>query len=343
MYSIIAEGLGRQFGDRWAVRDLNLQIELGEVFGLLGPNGAGKTTTMRMLAGLIAPSVGRARVCGYDVAANTTSVRERVGILTESPGLYENLSAEKNLEFFAKLHGLDRQRAGQQIERYLRLLGLWDRRKDACGTFSKGMKQKLSMARSLLHEPPVLIFDEPTSALDPEGAKQVRDFVQELKGEGRTVIYCTHNLAEAQSLCDRVAIIKRALIRVGTPRELQQALYGRKVEICVTNAEPALYDADGIDSGAEMTMNDLAVLASTVQGVGDVAVAGERLLVSMLDPEAVTPHVVRELVLRGADLSRVAEVEYPLETAYLDLISRYDTDELANHQASELLLQEAAV
>ncbi|HEY0070864.1 MAG TPA: ABC transporter ATP-binding protein [Chloroflexia bacterium] len=343
MYSIIAEGLGRQFGDRWAVRDLSLQIELGEVFGLLGPNGAGKTTTMRMLAGLIAPTVGRATVGGYDVATHTTAVRERVGILTESPGLYENLSAEKNLEFFAKLYGLDRDRARSQIERYLRLLGLWERRKDASGTFSKGMKQKLSMARALLHEPAVLILDEPTAALDPEGAKQVRDFVQSLKGEGRTVIYCTHNLAEAQSLCDRVAIIKRALIRVGTPRELQQALYGRKVEIRVSNALHGFFDPDGPEVGGEIDMNDLAVLAASVRGVGDVAVVGDRLLVSMLDPEAVTPHVVREMVLCGADVSRVAEVEYPLETAYLDLVSRYDTDELNKSRLSEPVLQEANV
>jgi ABC-2 type transport system ATP-binding protein len=335
--------LGRQFGDRWAVRDLNLEIELGEVFGLLGPNGAGKTTTMRMLAGLIAPSNGRALVCGYDVMAQTTAVRERVGILTESPGLYENLSAEKNLEFFAKLYGMDRDRARSQIERYLRLLGLWERRKDPSGTFSKGMKQKLSMARALLHEPPVLILDEPTAALDPEGAKQVRDFVQTLKGEGRTVIYCTHNLAEAQSLCDRVAIIKRALIRVGTPRELQQALYGRKVEICVTNAAHGYYGSDGYEGGEEMTMNDLAILAASLPGVGDVVVAGERLLVSMPDPEAITPRVVRELVLRGADVSRVAEVEYPLETAYLDLVSRYDTGELGAERVPERVLQEAAV
>jgi ABC-2 type transport system ATP-binding protein len=343
LYSIIAEGLGRQFGDRWAVRDLSLQIELGEVFGLLGPNGAGKTTTMRMLAGLIAPTVGRATVGGYDVATHTTAVRERVGILTESPGLYENLSAEKNLEFFAKLYGLDRDRARSQIERYLRLLGLWERRKDASGTFSKGMKQKLSMARALLHEPAVLILDEPTAALDPEGAKQVRDFVQSLKGEGRTVIYCTHNLAEAQSLCDRVAIIKRALIRVGTPRELQQALYGRKVEIRVSNALHGFFDPDGPEVGGEIDMNDLAVLAASVRGVGDVAVVGDRLLVSMLDPEAVTPHVVREMVLCGADVSRVAEVEYPLETAYLDLVSRYDTDELNKSRLSEPVLQEANV
>jgi ABC-2 type transport system ATP-binding protein len=335
--------LGRQFGDRWAVRDLNLQIELGEVFGLLGPNGAGKTTTMRMLAGLIAPSNGRAIVCGYDVVAQTTSVRERVGILTESPGLYENLSAEKNLEFFAKLYGMDRDRARSQIERYLRLLGLWERRKDPSGTFSKGMKQKLSMARALLHEPPLLILDEPTAALDPEGAKQVRDFVQTLKGEGRTVIYCTHNLAEAQSLCDRVAIVKRALIRVGTPRELQQALYGRKVEIRVTNASPGYYGPDGVEIGEAMTMNDLAILAASLPGVGDVAVAGERLLVSMPDPEEITPRVVRELVLRGADVSRVAEVEYPLETAYLDLVSRYDTGELSVERAPERVLQEVGV
>ncbi|HET6260875.1 MAG TPA: ABC transporter ATP-binding protein [Chloroflexia bacterium] len=335
--------MGRQFGDRWAVRDLNLQIELGEVFGLLGPNGAGKTTTMRMLAGLIAPSNGRAMVCGYDVVAQTTAVRERVGILTESPGLYENLSAEKNLEFFAKLYGMDRDRARSQIERYLRMLGLWERRKDPSGTFSKGMKQKLSMARALLHEPPLLILDEPTAALDPEGAKQVRDFVQTLKGEGRTVIYCTHNLAEAQSLCDRVAIIKRALIRVGTPRELQQALYGRKVEICITNAVSAFYGPDGYEVSEGMTMNDLAILAASLPGVGDVVVAGERLLVSMPDPEAITPRVVRELVLRGADVSRVAEVEYPLETAYLDLVSRYDTGELGAERVPERVLQEAAV
>lgn len=323
MYSIVVEGLGRQFGDRWAVKDLNLQIGQGEVFGLLGPNGAGKTTTMRMIATLIGPSVGRAEVCGFDVARDPTEVRRRIGILTETPGLYESLSAQRNLEFYAKLYGLERGEAQRQIERYLRLLGLWERRKDVAGTFSKGMKQKLSMVRALLHEPPVIILDEPTSALDPEGAKQVRDFVGSLQGEGRTIILCTHNLAEAQSLCDRVAIIKGTLIKVGTPRELQRALYGRKVEVCVTNAIPDY--GDQADMGAEgITMNDLAVLAATVEGVGDVAVTGNALLVSMLDPEVTTPPVVRALVLHGAEVLRVAEVEYPLERAYLDLISRQE-------------------
>lgn len=324
LHSIVVEGLGRQYGDRWAVKDLNLQIEQGEVFGLLGPNGAGKTTTMRMIATLIAPSVGRAEVCGFDVARNPTEVRRRIGILTEVPGLYESLSAQKNLEFYAKLYSLDKDLAQRQIERYLRLLGLWERRKDVAGTFSKGMKQKLSMVRALLHEPSVVILDEPTSALDPEGAKQVHDFIRDLHGEGRTIILCTHNLAEAQSLCSRVAIVKRTLIRVGTPRELQRSLYGRKVEIQVTNAVPD-YGDEGGDAGVGVTMNDLAVLAATLDGVGDVAVAGEKLLVSMLDPDAITPSVVRALVLHGAELLRVAEVEYPLERAYLDLVSRQDS------------------
>ncbi len=323
MYSIVAEGLGRQFGDRWAVKDLNLQIGQGEVFGLLGPNGAGKTTTMRMIATLIGPSMGRAEVCGFDVSRDPTEVRRRIGILTESPGLYESLSAQKNLEFYAKLYGLDYGFAQRQIERYLRLLGLWERRKDTAGILSKGMKQKLSMVRALLHEPPVIILDEPTSALDPESAKQVRDFMGTLQSEGRTIILCTHNLAEAQSLCDRVAIIKRTLIKVGTPRELQRTLYGRKVEFQVTNALPD-YGEEPRDGAEGITMNDLAVLVTMTEGVGDVAVAGDRLLVAMLEPDLITPRVVRALVIHGAELLRVAEVEYPLERAYLDLVSRQE-------------------
>lgn len=344
LYSIVVEDLGRQFGDRWAVKDLNLQIGQGEVFGLLGPNGAGKTTTMRMIATLIGPSTGRAQVCGFDVARDPTEVRRRIGILTESPGLYESLSAQKNLEFYAKLHGLERGHAERQIERYLRLLGLWERRKDVAGTFSKGMKQKLSMVRALLHEPPIIILDEPTSALDPESAKQVRDFVGTLQGEGRTIILCTHNLAEAQSLCDRVAIIKQTLIKVGTPRELQRALYGRKVEIQVTNSRPD-YSGEPDDAAPGVTMNDLAVLVAMLEGVGDVVAAGDTLLVSMLDPDLITPRVVRALVLYGAELLRVAEVEYPLERAYLDLVSRQETSGApsVSEATAERVPQEAAV
>lgn len=323
-YAITADGLGRTFGSRWAVRDLNLKIETGEVFGLLGPNGAGKTTIMRMLASLIAPSVGSATVCGFNVITHADEVRRRIGILSEPAGLYDNLSARRNLEYFAKLYDLDPAWTRKQIQKYLELFGLWNRKDDPAGTFSRGMKQKLSLARSLLHEPPVVILDEPTSALDPEGAKLVRDAIIALQGEGRTIILCTHNLAEAQLICGRVGIVKRTLIRVGTPRELQQALYGRQIEIKIGNPLPQLGDVSTLDERLGRTMNDFAVLVSRMRGVGDVAVSGTRLLVSMLDPDDYTPDLVRMLVLQGADVIRVAEVEHSLERAYLDLVARQD-------------------
>jgi ABC-2 type transport system ATP-binding protein len=277
-----------------------------------------------MLSSLIAPTVGHATVCGYDVVARPDEVRRRVGILTEPAGLYDNLSAQRNLEFFAKLYDLDTDRARAQIEHYLKLFGLWDRRTDPAGTFSRGMKQKLSLARSLLHEPPVVILDEPTSALDPEGAKLVRDAIQTLQGEGRTIILCTHNLHEAANLCGRVGIVKRSLIKVGTPRDLQRALYGHQIEIRISNPVLDMGESSQLDSQFGLTMNDYAVMVSTLPGVGDVGVAGSRLLVSMLDPEEHTPAIVRSLVQRGADVTRVTEVEHTLERAYLDLIARQD-------------------
>jgi ABC-2 type transport system ATP-binding protein len=184
------------------------------------------------------------------------------------------------------------------------------------------MKQKLSLARALLHEPPVVILDEPTSALDPEGAKLVRDAIISLQGEGRTIILCTHNLHEAGDLCGRVGIVKRSLIRVGTPRELQRALYGRQIEIRIGNPLLEMGNHATLDEKLGRTMNDYAVMVSRMQGVGDVGVAGTRLLVSMLDPEEHTPSIVRVLVQHGADITRVAEVEYTLERAYLDLVER---------------------
>jgi ABC-2 type transport system ATP-binding protein len=321
---ITTEDLGRKYGERWAVRHLDFQIESGELFGLLGPNGAGKTTTMRMLASLIAPTTGRATVCGFDVTrdGDATEIRKRIGILTEVPGLYENLPVWQNLEFYAKLYDIEHDERQRRITRYLTLFGLWDQRNDAAGTLSKGMKQKLSMVRALLHEPQVVILDEPTSALDPEGAKLVRDLIGDLKAEGRTIILCTHNLHEAQSLCDRVAIIKRTLLRVGTPRDLQRALFGRQIEIRVANV-PIGY-VDGYLELEAPTMNDLAVMLAALPGVGDVGVAGDRLLVSTMDPEEVTPALVRLLVNQGAEVLRVAEVEHSLEAAYLDLVARYE-------------------
>ena len=191
-----------------AVDGLDLQVNEGEVFGFLGPNGAGKTTTVRLLTTLIAPTGGKAWVNGLAVGADDEKIRGSVGILTESPGLYDRLSAQYNLQVFAELYGCKDPKG--QVEKYLRLLDLWDRRDTEAGTFSKGMKQKLAIARALLHEPPIVFLDEPTSALDPESAKTVRDFIETLKGQGRTIFLCTHNLDEAERLCDRIGVFKAA-------------------------------------------------------------------------------------------------------------------------------------
>ncbi|HWR67171.1 MAG TPA: ABC transporter ATP-binding protein, partial [Bellilinea sp.] len=182
-----------------AVQDLTLEVREGEVFGFLGPNGAGKTTTVRMLTSLIGPTAGRAFIGRWEIGKDDQKIRRSVGILTESPGMYERLSAERNLSIFASLY--DVPDVPGQVEKYLRMLGLWNRRFDEVGSFSKGMRQKLAIARALLHEPQALFLDEPTSGLDPEAAKLVRDFIEELKSLGRTIFLCTHNLDEADRLC----------------------------------------------------------------------------------------------------------------------------------------------
>ena len=230
---IRTEGLSKVFDTRTgpfpAVDSLNLKVNEGEVFGFLGPNGAGKTTTVRMLACLIAPTRGRAWVNGLEVGQEDTRIRGDLGILTESPGLYDRLSAKRNLSIFAELYGV--QDVPGQVEKYLRLLGLWDRRDSDAGTLSKGMRQKLAIARALLHEPPVLFLDEPTSGLDPEAAKTVRDFIETLRGQGRTIFLCTHNLDEAERLCDRIGVFRQRLIAVDTPDALRRQLFGRQTVV----------------------------------------------------------------------------------------------------------------
>jgi ABC-2 type transport system ATP-binding protein len=219
--AIRIECLGRRFGDLWALRGVDLELAPGEVFGLLGPNGAGKTTTVRLLTSLIAPTEGRAWVDGYEVTTDADLVRARIGILTETPGLYDRLTATQNLDFFARLHGLDPTTRTERIERFMRLFELWDRRDDLAGTFSKGMKQKLAIARALIHEPSVVFLDEPTAALDPEAAFVVREAIASLRGAGRTIVLCTHNLDEAERLCDRIGFVRGGLLRVDSPTRLR--------------------------------------------------------------------------------------------------------------------------
>ncbi len=284
-----------------AVDNLSLTVREGEVFGFLGPNGAGKTTTVRMLTCLIAPTAGQARVNGLVVGADDQVIRQSVGVLTETPGLYDRLSAERNLLIFAQLYGVADPAAA--VQKYLRMLGLWERRLDEAGSFSKGMRQKLAIARALLHSPKVLFLDEPTSGLDPEAAKLVRDFIAELKAEGRTIFLCTHNLDEADRLCDRVGIFKTRLVTVDTPAALRRRLYGRKVVFHVKQLDPAWVEA-----------------VQALPFVKEAQAVDGKLVVGLDDPEAGNPVIVRALVQAGADVQFVGELRHSLEDVYLQLL-----------------------
>ncbi len=307
---IHTEGLTKQYrgnGGRpvVAVDRLDLEVAEGEVFGFLGPNGAGKTTTMRMLACLVGPSSGRAWINGLQVGHDDTAIRRTVGILTEAPGLYDRLSAQKNLTIFARL--CEVQDAAGQVEKYLRMLGLWDRRDDLAGNFSKGMRQKLAICRALIHEPKLLFLDEPTSGLDPEAAKLVHDFIVELKAEGRTIFLCTHNLDEADRLCDRIGVMKQRLIRVDTPENLRHELYGHRVAFHVRAVDLACTD---LVRGLPFVRQ---VQPLTVNG-------GGAIVVDLDDPIRQDPVIVRALVEAGADIQFVGELRHSLEDVYLQLI-----------------------
>jgi len=224
---IEAAGLCKHFGDFVAVHQLTLCVPEGEVLALLGPNGAGKTTTVRMLASILRPTAGWARICGFDSVRDARQVRHLVGLLTELPGLYLRMQAQEYLDFFGQLQGLPASWRAEKIERLLRRFELWDARAQRLGQYSKGMRQKLALVRALLHDPCVLFLDEPTSAMDPHSARLVRDAILELRRDHRTVVLCTHNLSEAEMLADRIAIIRRGqMIASGTPAELKSQLLG---------------------------------------------------------------------------------------------------------------------
>lgn len=298
---IKTNGLSKRFGETLAVDGLSLEVQEGEVFGFLGPNGAGKTTTVRMLTSLIGPSSGEAFVNGLRVGQEDTAIRRTVGVLTETPGMYDNLSAEYNLRIFASLYEVED--IDNQVEKYLRMLGLWERRHDEAGMFSKGMKQKLAIARALLHEPRILFLDEPTSALDPEAAKLVREFIADLRREGRTIFLCTHNLDEADRLCDRIAVFKTHLLVVDTPERLRRQIFGRKVVFHLRQAS-----------------DNLAKHATELPFVQGAQCVDNKLVVSIDDPETHNPDLIRWLVSTGADVMFVGELRHSLEDVYMQLL-----------------------
>ncbi len=306
MNAIETHNLTRSFGERVAVDQLTLAIPSGTVFGFLGPNGAGKTTTVRMLSALIAPTRGTAFVAGQQLGADNNKIRQSVGLLTETPGLYDKLSAWQNLIFFARLYDLDAGRAASQVEHYLRLLDLWDRRNDRAGGFSKGMRQKLAIARALLHEPPVVFLDEPTSGLDPEASRLVIDFVKVLRKEGRTIILTTHNLAEADELCDLIGVFRTRMIKIGTPAELREGLFGRGVEVHLASDPQPFMEK-----------------VRTLPFVKNVAVDDHMLTIRLDNPDDQSPVILQTLMAAGAVVRSIEPVEHSLEEVYMQLVGAH--------------------
>jgi ABC-2 type transport system ATP-binding protein len=303
---IAVEGLERRFGVVTALRDVSFTVPAGQIYGLLGPNGAGKTTTVRILAGLIAPSAGRVRVVDLELGRDNRQIRSLTGILTESPGLHDRLTARQNLTYYARLYGLTDAAVRVAVDRYLAVVGLTDAADRRVGGYSKGMRQRVAIARALLHEPRVIYLDEPTSALDPEAAKSIRELVVTLRDEGRSIVLCTHNLDEAERVCDRIGILNGRLLAEGTPADLRRR--GR--------AEATRVALDG----GSVDVSVLAAALGTLPFVRNARAEGGDLWVELAQPRRDTPELVRELVSRGARVMAVAEDVASLEQVYLELV-----------------------
>lgn len=298
---IEVKDLKRHFGEQRAVDGISFEVKSGEVFGLLGPNGAGKTTSVRLLNGILPPSSGSMRVFGMDPAAQGDKVRQKTGVLTENPSLYERLTARENLTFFGTLANVPEQALGRRVLELLSLFELESRANDKVETYSKGMKQRLAIARALIHQPPLLFLDEPTSGLDPEAAQQVNGMIESLSHKGQTIILCTHNLTEAQRLCDRVGIMNKGrFLAVGSLEELSRRLW------------PAIWvDVILWKSTAEAFAGE----AKAFRGTKQVEAQKETLSVQ-LESEDSIPAFISFLAERGAPILRVNPREHSLEEIY---------------------------
>ena len=306
---IWTEGLTKYFDSFLAVDGVNLDVQSGQVLVLLGPNGAGKTTTVRMLTSILAPSKGRAIVAGFDVVTQADRVRAAVGVLTEHHGLYVRMNAMEYLDFYGELYGLEPKVIHQRSEEMLEKFGLQTARKQRLGEFSKGMRQKLALVRAMLHDPPVLLLDEPTSAMDPESARTVRDAIHLLRSKDRTILLCTHNLAEAEELADQIAIIRKGkIIGYDTPANLKRKLLG-----------PLEYEA---------IFNELPPgwLPSLPEGVC-LTGRGEKFLRFQINtPTYSNPILLRQMVEQKLDLVSFQQVPRSLEDAYLQAIAQVEPE-----------------
>jgi ABC-2 type transport system ATP-binding protein len=310
---IEVNSLVKEFASKRAINDLSFTVNPGEIFGLLGPNGAGKTTTIRVLNGLLPVTGGEVRIFGENPITSGEMVRSRVGVLTETPALYERLSAYENLMFSGRLAGIPETALEQRISEIMKFFDLADRMKDKCAGFSKGMKQRMALARALLHRPELIYLDEPTSSLDPESAQQVNGLIDKISHEdGQTVFLCTHNLLEAQRLCDRVAVINHGeLLALGSMDDLAKSLFpGVWVEI------------EFLHQLAE----DMVVSIKDLPGIQQLRSVGSVLHIQVAD-NAVTSDIVLRLSSINARIMRVTPREVTLEEVYFAL---------QNHQSGAL-------
>lgn len=295
--------LTKQFESLTAVDRLTLAIDEGEILALLGPNGAGKTTTVRMLSSILKPTAGYARVAGYDVVADARRVRHSVGHLTEFPGLYLRMRALEYLDFFGELQGMPRADRRGRAEELLKHFGLWDARGQHLAEYSKGMRQKVALIRAMLHSPCILFLDEPTSAMDPHSAKQVRDAIANLRGSSHTIILCTHNLFEAETLADRIAVIRRGkLVALGAPAQLKRDLLGSPIWEARL-ARPLGQPWPHLDGHLKIEVVNDTVLRYRAAA-----------------PEIANPLLLQRLHELGAEVMMLSEVPRSLEDVYLKLV-----------------------
>jgi ABC-2 type transport system ATP-binding protein len=307
MPAIEAHRLARSFGSLRACWDVSFEVERGEVFGLLGPNGAGKTTTLRMLAGLTAPDAGSARVAGELVEAGragSARLRRRVGLLTESPGFYDRLTASENLRYFGRLHGLAAHEADRRGSHLLGRFSLGPHADRPFAELSRGMKQKLAIARALLHEPEVIFLDEPTVGLDPEATREVRATVAQLAAERATIVLCTHHLDEVERLCSRAAFIAGRLLAVHPVRELSAE--GRRVRVDLSSAPSP----------------ELLAALRALPSVRGARAEGAAIVLWLEAAEEAVPTALATLAAAGARVQAAVPLRDTLEEAYLSLLAQ---------------------
>lgn len=301
---IEAENLTKQFDAFTAVQDLSLTVRQGELLALLGPNGAGKTTTVRMLSAILKPTSGRARINGYDVVSQADQVRRRIGMLTEQPGLYTRMSGLEYLIFYGRLYGLS---DAESKERSLRLFDRFAMPNTAhrrLGEYSKGMRQKVGIIRAMLHDPAVLLLDEPTSAMDPHSAKLVRDAINELRQDRRAIILCTHNLAEAEALADKMAIIRQGqIVACGAIPQLKRQLLGKPLMEVTLNCAP---------NGQLPALTDLITIENA---------NGNTFRFRADEPQQANPRLVQRLTELGLGVVSLTEVTQSLEEVYLRVVA----------------------